>query len=245
MDRSFDYSQKILLAVEFADHPRELAEPPPSHSVFRRIPIPEVTRAFEESHGLAARISGGARFHRAIDEHMGYWEERVPAGRSCYVHYAIGQKEVIDAAYARLCADGGWVLCGVYHIEPQSSSYPFAFPLGAAPDHFHLGEARAFGAGSIFWFNFFPAQPCLFEKTFAIWTLFNSFQGRDGGECNQLTAVDGADRLRVQGVEPFVQVNLNRFTSMLGYFASAHEAGKHTFTVDPEYRWYGMLLRKM
>jgi hypothetical protein len=30
-----------------------------------------------------------------------------------------------------------------------------------------------------------------------------------------------------------------------GYFNSAHEAGRHTFTVDSEYLWYGMLLRKL
>ncbi len=49
----------------------------------------------------------------------------------------------------------------------------------------------------------------------------------------------------MQGVDAFVQVNLNRFTSLPGYFNSAHEAGKHTFTVDAEYHWHGMLLRRL
>jgi len=49
----------------------------------------------------------------------------------------------------------------------------------------------------------------------------------------------------VEGVDPFVQVNLNRFTSLPGYFNAAHEAGKHTFTVAPNYLWYGMLMRKV
>ena len=46
-------------------------------------------------------------------------------------------------------------------------------------------------------------------------------------------------------VDDFVQVNLNRFTSLPGFFNAAHEAGKHTFTVDPDYLWYGMLLSKL
>jgi hypothetical protein len=154
-------------------------------------------------------------------------------------------EEVIAAAFARLRDAGGWVLCGVYQVEPQSSAYPGSFPTGAAPNHFQLGEARTFGRDSVFWFNFFPAQPHLFEKTFPIWALFNIYQGREGGECNQLVAVDGASRLRVQGIDEIVQVNLNRFSSLLGYFQSVQEVGKHTFTIDPDYRWYGMLLRKV
>jgi hypothetical protein len=245
MDRHFDYNQKILLAVEFAAEPHQLKGLPPSYSVFQRVPIPEVSRAFDETQGLAARLFGAAKFHRVIDEHMGYWEKRIPTGKQCFVHYAIGPKDVVDDAFARVRDVDGWVLRGVYHVEPQSSAYPFAFPIGAAPNHFQLGETRTFGKESVFWFNFFPAQPYLFEKTFSIWALFNLFQGREGGECNQLTAVDGPDLLQVRGVDPFVQVNLNRFSSMLGYFAAAHEAGKHTFTIDAEYLWYGMVLRKL
>jgi hypothetical protein len=67
-------------------------------------------------------------------------------------------------------------------------------------------------------------------------------QGR--GENNQLVALDGRD-LSSDGVDDFVQVNLNRFTSLPGFFNAAHEAGKHTFTVDPDYLWYGMLLSKV
>jgi hypothetical protein len=52
-------------------------------------------------------------------------------------------------------------------------------------------------------------------------------------------------RLIVQGVSDFVQINLNRFTSLPGYLNSAHEAGRHTFAEDPDYLWYGMVLRKM
>jgi hypothetical protein len=96
----------------------------------------------------------------------------------------------------------------------------------------------------VFWFNFFPAQPALFEKTFAVWALFQMYAHRERGECNQLCAWEGKQRLEVEGVDPFVQVNLNRFSSLPGYFNWAHEAGRHTFTLDSEYLWYGMLLRK-
>jgi hypothetical protein len=65
------------------------------------------------------------------------------------------------------------------------------------------------------------------------------------GENNQLVAFDGRESLIAQGVSDFVLVNLNRFTSLPGFFNAAHEAGKHTFTVDPDYTWYGMLLKKI
>jgi hypothetical protein len=42
-----------------------------------------------------------------------------------------------------------------------------------------------------------------------------------------------------------VQVNLNRFSSLRGFFNAAHDAGEETFTDDSEYLWYGMLLRKV
>ncbi len=48
-----------------------------------------------------------------------------------------------------------------------------------------------------------------------------------------------------QDISEFVQVNLNRFTSLSGFFNAAREAGEHTFTDDTDYVWYGMLLRKL
>jgi hypothetical protein len=64
-------------------------------------------------------------------------------------------------------------------------------------------------------------------------------------ENNQLVASEGKEKLIAQGVSDFVQVNLNRFTSLSGFFNAAHEAGRQTFTVDPDYIWYGMLLSKV
>lgn len=137
-----------------------------------------------------------------------------------------------------------WIVLGIYHIEPQSSAYPFGFPTEPTPNHWHLDQINRFTKDSVFWFNFFPAQPYLFEKTFAVWILFNFFQLKEGGECNQLVTLEGKEKLQVNGVDAFVQINLNRFTSFAGYFKSAREAGKHTFTQDKSYLWYGMLLRK-
>lgn len=245
MDRSFEYGQKLLVAVEIAAQPRPLRELPPSHAVFQRLAIPEVVRAFEASESLLVRLVAGRKFHSVLERQMGYWEKRVPAGQSLYVHYASGPAAIIDEAFSRLRAAGGFAVLGVYHVEPQSSSYPFAFPTGAAPNHWHLDAVRGYTKDSIFWFNFFPAQPYLFEKTFAVWVLFNTFQHLEGGECNQLVALESKDRLVHSGVDEFVQINLNRFTSLPGFFNAAHEAGKHTFTIDADYHWYGMLLRKL
>jgi hypothetical protein len=243
MERAFDHSRKILLAVEFGTAPRMLPGALPGYTVFQRLGIPEVIRAFDEQENLFVRLLAGRKFQSVLKAHMGYWESRVPPGQQCYVHYAIGRDEVITPAFEQLEAD--FVLKGVYHTEPQSSAYPASFPVDPAPYHWSPDETLAFTRDSVFWFNFFPAQPALFEKTFAVWVLFQMYAHRERGECNQLCASEGKERLEVKGVDPFVQVNLNRFSSLPGYFNSAHEAGRHSFTLDSEYLWYGMLLRKL
>lgn len=246
MDRQFDYTQKILLAVEFADAPRRMEGMPATYALFKRLSIPEVLQAFEATQSLAVRLVAGGKFRHVLEQHMGYWENRVPDGKQCFVHYAIGTDAAIAAAFDGLKADGGsFVLLGVYHVEPQSSAYPFSFPSGETPDHWHLGEHFSLTGDSIFWFNFFPEQPYLFEKTFAVWALFQMLQLKERGENNQLVAWEGKERLIAHGISDIVQVNLNRFTSLPGFFNAAHEAGKHTFTNDPDYVWYGMLLRKL
>lgn len=139
------------------------------------------------------------------------------------------------------------LLGDVYARVPHSVAHRLwrEIPARTGDGAFGLHTAERWHAETLDAFNFFPAQPYLFEKTFPIWALFNVFQGREGGECNQLVAVDSADRLQVQGMDEIVQVNLNRFSSLIGYFDSVQEVGRHTFTVDPDYLWYGMLMRKV
>jgi len=157
MDRRFDYNQKVLLAVEFADAPRRIDGMPASYARFKRLSIPDVVRAFDESHNLFTQLLAGRKFQNVLEQHMGYWEKRVPDGKQCFVHYAIGTEDVITGAFNRLKGDGGtFTLLGTYHLEPQSSAYPFSFPFGNTPDHWHLGECFSLTDDSIFWFNFFP-----------------------------------------------------------------------------------------
>ena len=243
MNRDFDYSQRVLVAVEFGQQPRRPAGLPDTHAVFRRIAIPEVLDAFRRQVPAVARFFAGGRFRRVLDQRMGYWESKVPAGQSCFVHYVRGTAAAADKARTAFAEAGDWVSLGVYHIEPQSSAYPFGFPFGSVPDHWFLGQTHDYSEQSVFWFNFFPAQKFLFEKTFVIWALFNLFKSHEGGVSNQLVAADDADKIDSRGADRFVQVNLNRFTSIAGYFTSARAAGRHTFTNDSEYTWYGMLLR--
>jgi hypothetical protein len=246
IDRQFDYAQRILLAVEFAPAPRQLTDMPDSYSVFQRLPIPEVVQAFNQAMGPLVRLIAGRKFRHVLHRHMGYWESRIPTGQQCYVHYAIGTQELVNGMFDRLkAASPGWIMLGIYHLEPQGSAFPFGFPANPVPDQWSLGQARTRTPDSIFWFNFFPAQNYLFEKTFVVCAMFCLLQLKERGECNQLCAWDGKDRLQVAGVDEFVQVNLNRFTSLSGFFNSAREAGKHTFTADPDYLWYGMLLRQL
>jgi len=245
MDRQFDYAQRILLAVEIAEAPRLFSGMPASYTRFKRLTIPDVIKAFDETHSLFAQLIAGRAFRDTLERHMGYWQKRIPESKQCFVHYAIGSAEVISAAFDRLKAEPGLSLLGVYQVEPQCSAYPFGFPFGDTPDHWHLGQHFSYTAESIFWFNFFPAQPYLFEKTFAVWALFQMLDLKGRGENNQLVASVGGGRVIAHGVDEFVQVNLNRFTSLPGFFNAAHEAGKHTFTVDPDYLWYGMLMSKL
>lgn len=249
MDRQFDYAQKILLAVEFADAPRRMEAMPASYAVFKRMSIPEVIRDLQanlSSAGAAAPPIDLGKFRNVLDQRMGYWEQRVSDGKHAFVHYAIGADHVIAAAFDRLKADAGSLaLLGVYHVEPQSSAYPFSFPSGVTPDHWHLGEPFKLTTASMFWFNFFPPQPYLFEKTFAAWARFQMVRLKERAENNQLVASDGKDRLIVHGISDMVQVNLNRFSSLRGFVNAAHDAGEETFTDDAEYLWYGMLLRKL
>jgi hypothetical protein len=237
VDRTFDYSQRVLVAVEFGPEPRRLEGPPNGYSVFRRLPMRELVAA------AGGAPPPGSDFERVMREHMGYWEQRIPAGQQCFVHYAIGAPAQLDSLFHRMQAGAaGWALLGAYHLEPQSSCYPFGFPSRPVPDNARLGETKAYTDESVFWFNFFPPQDYLFEKTFAIWTRFCSSTADERGECNQLVA---GERVEARGVDEFVQVNLNRFSSLRGFFASARGAGENTFTVDADYRWYGMLLRKI
>lgn len=243
MDRRFDYTQKVLVAVEFADSPRQLANMPAGYAVFRRLTIPEVRQAFDETQGWVVQMLAGRQFQHVLDEHMGYWEKRVPAGRHCFVHHAIGPDSVIAAAYDRLKRDGGFVLLGIYHLEPQVSAYPASFPSGSMPNYWDLAETYAETPNSIFWFNFFPPAPFLFDKFFAIWATFHALRLKQRIECNHLVTREHNDPIVTDGVEPFAVINLNRYTDLAGYFRSAHDAGKNTFTVDRDYIWYGMLLR--
>jgi hypothetical protein len=245
MDRQFDYAQKILLAVEFADVPRRMEGMPATYACFKRLAIQDVVQAFDQTHDLFAQLIGGRKFQNVLEQQMGYWEQRIPGSKQCFVHYAIGTDDVITAAFDALKKGGGFILLGIYHVEPQSSAYPFSFPFGDTPDHWHPGEHFSLTDDSIFWFNFFPEQPYLFEKTFAAWALFQTSQLKRRGENNQLVAWDGKERLIARGVSDFVQVNLNHFTSLPGFFEAAHEAGKHTFTEDADYLWYGMLLNRV
>jgi hypothetical protein len=246
MDRKFDYTQKILLAVEFADAPRRLEGMPATYARFKRLSIPDVVRAFDDTQNLFVQMIAGRKFRNVLEQHMGYWEKG-GAGRQAMLrplchrpprhHHGCVQPD--QRGRRRL------YIIGRLSRRAANSAYPFSFPFGDTPDHWRLGEHFSLTEDSVFWFNFFPEQPYLFEKTFAVWALFQMLQLAGRGENNQLVAFDGRESLIAQGVSDFVLVNLNRFTSLPGFFNAAHEAGKHTFTVDPDYIWYGMLLKKM
>src|SRR5262249_15992067 len=161
------YTQKILVAVEFSDEPRRFPTPLPAHSVFQRIKLGEVTHSFAETHGLAARLFGAAQFRRVPQQHMSYCEDRTPAAKTSLSPHPLRPAPGPTTPPPPPRDSGAPPLRRFSHLEPPPSGAPSASPSGAAPSHFHLGEQRTFGQSSVFWFNFFPAQPYLFEKTFA------------------------------------------------------------------------------
>jgi hypothetical protein len=110
MDRSFDYTQKILLAVEISAEPLRLADAPPTCSVFQRLSLPEIARAAGEAVGGAAGPGASPGFQALVNRHMSYWETRIPAGQHAFVHYAIGADEAIQAAWSRLGAAERWAI---------------------------------------------------------------------------------------------------------------------------------------
>jgi hypothetical protein len=60
VDRKFDYAQKILLAVEYADVPQRMEGMPAAYALFKRLSIPEVVRTLEEKQSSSARRITGA-----------------------------------------------------------------------------------------------------------------------------------------------------------------------------------------
>jgi len=113
---------------------------PASYARFKRLAIPDVIKVFDESHSLFTQLIAGHAFRDTLERHMGYWENRIPQGKQCFVHYAIGTEDVIATAFAAVKQEAGLTMTGVYHVERQSSAYPFSFLFGDTPDHRH-GDA--------------------------------------------------------------------------------------------------------
>src|SRR5262249_48289350 len=135
------HPQKILLAIEFGTSPRQLRDMPPGYMVFKRVRVPEIMRAFDDNTSLLARTFARHKFQQAIDHSMGYWEKLIPADEECFVHYAIGKESDINSAFTRLKKEAADLkLLGTYHVEPQSSAYPFGFPVNPVPNHWDLGH---------------------------------------------------------------------------------------------------------
>jgi hypothetical protein len=82
MDRKFDYTQKILLAVEFADAPRRLEGMPATYARFKRLSIPDVVRAFDETQSLFVQLIAGRKFRNVLEQHIGRKESRTASNAS-------------------------------------------------------------------------------------------------------------------------------------------------------------------
>ena len=76
MDRKFDYTQKILLAVEFADAPRRLEGMPATYARFKLAVDPGCRAGLRRNANLFVQLIAGRKFRNVLEQHMGYWGER-------------------------------------------------------------------------------------------------------------------------------------------------------------------------
>lgn len=109
MERDSDHSQKILLAVEFATAPRTLPGKLPGYAIFQRMGIPEVVRAFDENESLFVRLLAARKFASVLNQHMGYWEKRVPptSGATCITPSAATRSSRRPSSSSRVPSEVG------------------------------------------------------------------------------------------------------------------------------------------
>jgi hypothetical protein len=250
MDRLSIYRTRTLVAVEFAKAPTRLPRLAPQQHTFARIGLPEVKnivgRLVESSNDpqFSAQVE---QLTRVANVRLAYWEERIPAGLTCFVHHVrFNDDAAARAGIAEVNAKcPHFALLGLYQINPGISIFADAFPAAPAPNMWRPGELNTLTKESLFFFNFFPDQPHLIEQvcqgTIAIWAestpgLYDTNNFVDLPK--EVSAAPGIDR--------FVAVNLNRYRNVYGFCKAV--AGGASMSVIAEdhhddFRWYGMLTR--
>src|SRR5262249_51713438 len=170
MDRLRIYEGRTLVGVEFAPTPSSLSGLSKNAHVFERISAPEIQKITAQ---LAQANAGGAsaQMMKLLDvanARIAYWERKVPAGSKCFVHHARFDDEAqAKSGYAQARSKfPNFPLLGLYCVDPLMSMFPQAFPVDPAPNMWRPGEQNLLTKDSMFFLNFFPAQPFLRELVY-------------------------------------------------------------------------------
>jgi hypothetical protein len=136
-------------------------------------------------------------------------------------------------------------MLGLYCVDPLMSMFPQAFPVDAAPNMWRPGEQNVLTKDSMFFLNFFPAQPFLRELVYQGTIAIYSESSPGLYDANNYVDLVSDDFVAVNGVDKMVGVNLNRYRDAHGFFTAVSAgAGKSVIVKGYEqFQWYGILAR--
>lgn len=250
MDRLRIYQGRTLVGVEFAPTPSSLSSLCKNAHVFERISVPDIQKITEQLAHASPAGGFSAQMTQLLDvanARIAYWERKVPAGSKCFVHHARFDDEAqAKAGYAQ--ARGKFPhfpLLGLYCIDPLMSMFPQAFPVDAAPNMWLPGEQNVLTKDSMFFLNFFPAQPFLRELVYQGTIAIYSESSPGLYDANNYVDLVSDDFVAVNGVDKMVGVNLNRYRDAHGFFKAVSTGAAKSVIVKgyERFQWYGILAR--
>jgi hypothetical protein len=250
MDRLRIYQGRTLVGVEFAPTPSSLASLCKNAHVFERISVPEIQKITAQLAHASPAGGFSAQMTQLLDvanARIAYWERKVPAGSKCFVHHARFDDEArAKAGYAQARSKfPHFPLLGLYCIDPLMSMFPQAFPVDAAPNMWRPGEQNVLTKDSMFFLNFFPAQPFLRELVYQGTIAIYSESSPGLYDANNYVDLVSDDFVAVNGVDKMVGVNLNRYRDAHGFFKAVSAGAAKSVIVKgyEQFQWYGILAR--
>jgi hypothetical protein len=251
MDRLQIYNTRTLVAVEFASSPSQLAGIAGGAHVFRRLDLAETSALHREAVRAATDPAIARQIEHLMEvlrDRVAYWEERVPAGRKCFVHHARFDDEARGKEGYRqaVAAFPRFAMIGLYAIDPVISMFPQAFPAGPAPNVWQLGKTNEATGDSLFFLNFFPQQPFLREQVVQGTTAIYSEAAPGLYHTNNYVDLASDLFTGAANIDRVASVNLNRYRDAYGFFKAVASGAAKSVIVEgghEQFRWHGMLTR--
>jgi hypothetical protein len=250
MDRLHIYQGRTLVGVEFAAAPSSLSGLCKEPHVFERIGMPEVRQLTDRLARTSPEGGFPAQLAQLLDvanSRLSYWEGRLPPGSKCFIHHARFDDEAQGrAGYARAKREfPDFSLLGLYRIDPSISLFPAAFPVDPAPNMWRPGETNMLTKDSMFFLNFFPAQPFLREFVYQGTIAIYSESSPGLYHANNYVDLVSDEFVTTRQVDKIVGVNLNRYRDAHGFFKAVSAGAAKSVIVKgyEQFQWYGMLAR--